>query len=98
MSDAFTLLQKNNSLSKGVNSEAFAGLAGKSEQIEMINRVTDQNVRNVFSALEKHKLLLEDRFSRYEVQAERLKAQVKQLETDVEVNQVTSAKIRQNNT
>jgi putative lipoic acid-binding regulatory protein len=88
MNDAFTLLHKNSSLSKNVQASALHGLVGKNEQVEAMNKVIDQNVRNLYSALEKHKLLLEDKFRQYELHQERVKAQVQSLETEVNIQDV----------
>lgn len=49
----------------------------------------DRNIRNVFTALEKHKLYVEDKFSQIEVTQERLKSTVQQLETDHTISNVT---------
>lgn len=84
MNDAFTMLSKtgNKNLLEPLDQNKFSE---KSEQVEQINRVTDQNIRNVFNALEKHKLLLEDRFNRHDITQERIKAQVHQMEQDFNI-------------
>jgi len=39
----------------------------------MVSKITDQNVRNVFNALEKHKMQIEEKFNKLEVDQERVR-------------------------
>ena len=50
--------------------------------MDMVSKITDQNIKSVFGQLEKHKALMEDRFNRMEIQHERLKAQTNAIEQD----------------
>jgi hypothetical protein len=42
----------------------------------MVSKITDQNVRNVFNALEKHKLMIEEKFNKIEIDSERIRGQI----------------------
>lgn len=65
MNEAFGMIHKNANLANNMNSQSFG--KEKSDQIEMVSKITDQNVRNVFNALEKHKLTIEDKFNVIEI-------------------------------
>ena len=54
----------------------------------MVSKITDQNVRNVFNALEKHKLMIEEKFHQMEVDHERIKGKLTSVETDITLGNV----------
>lgn len=80
------MIHKNANLANSMTSQNFG--KERSEQIEMVSKITDQNVRNVFNALEKHKLMIEEKFNKAEVDQERLRSQLSELQTDMTINTI----------
>lgn len=72
MNEVFALIHKGANLQNSLSNAAYG--KEKSEQIEMVSKITDQNVRNVFNAFEKHKAMMDEKFTNQEVDIDRLKA------------------------
>lgn len=80
------MIHKNANLASSMTNQNFG--KERNEQIEMVSKITDQNVRNVFNALEKHKLMMDEKFNRMEIDNERLRGQLSELQTDLTINNV----------
>ena len=61
------MLHKNVKLQKTLNSNDMGPKSTSNENLDMVSKITDQNIKNVYTQLEKHKVLLEDRFNRMEI-------------------------------
>lgn len=57
-----------------------------------MSKITDQNVRNVFNALEKHKQQMEEKLQQQEIEVERLRGTLNQIETDHTIGNVLGRK------
>ena len=86
MNEAFAMIHKNANLTNTMSASNFG--REKGEQIELVSKVTDQNVRNVYNALETHKNMVEERFSELQIENERLRGFISQLDTDIAINGV----------
>lgn len=74
MNEAFAMMHKNLNLQKNLTSKNVE--KEKSEHLDMVSKITDQNVKNVFTALERHKVSMEDRMNRMEDKYDRLRGDV----------------------
>lgn len=54
--------------------------------MDVLSKVTDQNIKNVYNMLEKHKIVVEDRLGRIEERHDKLKAHFGGLEESLGTN------------
>ena len=87
MNEAFQLIHKNANLASTLNNSNGGGKE-RNEQIEIVSKITDQNVRNVFNAFEKHKLYIEEQFKVSKIEYEKLRNLLAEMQTDVTVQNV----------